>query len=138
MDTTMPWNSVIKDSADSMEFWGLELQEPAMLFMTTRGDAAPSLAYQQREQEEKLQGKGKGKKLHPKTVKGKYTTNQYGTDICYKSNRYQCVDNCQRAHQCEKCLGLHKISDCPQMKGTGKAKGKWKHRKADQAAQPSH
>ena len=68
----MPWNSVIKDSAASMEFWGLKLQEPAMLFMTTRGDAAPFLAYQEREQEEKLQGKGKGKKqLHPKTSQGK-------------------------------------------------------------------
>ena len=84
IDTTMPWNSMIKDSADTIEFWGLELQELAMLFMTTRGDTAPSLAYQQREQEDKAHGKGKGKKQpHSRMFKGRYTTNQQGNDICY-------------------------------------------------------
>ena len=54
----MPWNTVIRESADAMDFWATELQELALLYTATRADAVPSDAYQQREQLNPIKEKG--------------------------------------------------------------------------------
>ena len=50
VDAAMPWNFVIKESADSLEHWLHELQEPALLYAQVRDDPPPSFAHQQREE----------------------------------------------------------------------------------------
>ena len=139
VDVSMPWNTVIKESTDCLDFWLHELQEPALMYTAVRADEAPSWTHQQREL-----GKGNGGKRgdkggdkegsqggHPRKKRGSYTTNQDGKPICWMFSKNGCTDTCPRAHQCPTCLGPHKRSDCPrnwakggQKKGAkGKSKG---------------
>ena len=139
LDASKPWNAVFREAADSIEYWSAELQEPALLYETRRGDQAPSYTRQQDEQEPpriKRKGKGKGEKgkgrgYHPNWTGTFYRTNQRGEYICVNFNKHTCVDDCPRAHQCSYCLGPHPSTSCPkqanatkkQKKGGAKASG---------------
>ena len=135
MDDAKPWNTVIRESTDNLEFWTNELQELALLYSAARGEEAPSWTHQQRE----LLGKKGGGKYgkddkggHPRKVRGAYITNQYGQELCHRFNKDGCVHHCARAHQCPHCLGPHRLSECPRastkIKGKGGGKGKGKDR----------
>ena len=126
VDDAMPWNTVIKESTENMEFWLNELLGPALRYCSSRGDDAPPDAYQQREQ-----GKGKGKKGdmgkdggHPKQYKKVFKTNHNGKPICWKFNNGECGDGCYRDHQCSKCLGPHSAKNCDKAGAGGKTKTK--------------
>ena len=142
VDAAMPWNQVIKEATDNIEFWLQELQEPALLYAQAQNDQSQAGNYQQQYDYDDRKGKGKKRKNelagqgHPRMRQGKFTTNQHGTDICFKFNTRECVPNCQRAHQCQKCLGQHRALDCPKGKGKGKkGKGtKYSWESAEQAA----
>ena len=49
VEKDMQWNSVIKEAVDNLEYWTQELQEPALLFLSARGEVAPPWAHQQRD-----------------------------------------------------------------------------------------
>ena len=136
VDEAMPWNTVIKESTDNLDFWLHELQEPAMLYAQTRGDENPSWAHQQREHGAKTEKGRTGKGGHPRMLRGRYQTNQGGNAICFKFNHRTCEDNCPRSHQCEFCLGPHRGSNCSK-KDKGK-KGKGKAGKHGDARQEDH
>ena len=79
LDAEKPWNTVIRESTDNLEYWLQELQEPAMIYSSLRADTAPSYALQQHEQ---TQNKGGGKRGsnnggkggHPRCNRGVYST----------------------------------------------------------------
>ena len=119
LDQGKPWNSVLREAADSIEYWTQELQEPALLHAATRAVQAPSFVRQQSEQQEdepmpppdKKKGKGKGGK-HPRRSGTYYRTDKWGTAICVSFNRGFCNDKCKRAHLCSLCLGQHPSTKC--------------------------
>ena len=140
IDPLMPWNHVIKESAENLEFWLHELQEPALMYSQVRGDSTPSWVHQQRDE---LEQKGKGKRkggghdgTHPRKRQGKYTTNVKGMEICFKFNSNSCYPGCPRAHQCSNCLGRHAADDCSKGKGR-KGKGANAQKKGEQQAASS-
>ena len=45
IDRDMPWNSVIKEAADNLEYWTQELQEPAFIFMASRQEGRHRLGH---------------------------------------------------------------------------------------------
>ena len=133
LDAARPWNAVFREAADSIEYWAQELQEPALLYETRRGDQAPSYTRQQEEQKDvskfRRKGKGKGEKgkgkgSHPIWTGAFYKTNQKGEYICVNFNKHACVEECPRAHQCSYCLGQHSALNCPKSSNTGKKQKK--------------
>ena len=130
IDKGKPWNSVIREAADSMDYWNQELQEPALLYATTRAAQAPSYVRQQAEQQAEaphpisFKGKGKGKgrnksktepTKHPWRVGVYWRTNEKGEAICVSYNKGWCSsEDCKRAHQCSSCLGHHPHFQCGQ------------------------
>ena len=120
VDATMPWNSVIKESADNVEFWLNELQEPALLYGQAREDPGPPSRDWVRKGEK---GKGKGgQKGDPRG--NRYAVNESDVVICLNFNRETCrATDCKRAHQCNICLGPHPAAKCPKFKKNKKGKG---------------
>ena len=126
VEVDMPWNSVIKESADNLEFWLNELQEPALLYTQMRDDSATAPTDWPRKW-----SKGKGKE-GAKADQTKHLVNDKGQEICLKFNSKTCKWNeCTRAHVCNVCLGTHPSAECPRKKKGGK-KGKGK--KGDSAS----
>ena len=132
VETTMPWNSVIKESADNVEFWLNELQEPALLYAQVREDTSPHVRDWARKGD-----KGKGKGGHKGDPRGnRYAVNENDLVICLNYNRKGCrSSDCKRAHQCNVCLGQHPATDCPRFKkGTKKGKGAGGGKKGESAS----
>ena len=126
VEVDMPWNSVIKESADNLEFWLNELQEPALLYTQMRDDSTTAPTDWPRKW-----SKGKGKE-GAKADQTKHLVNDKGQEICFKFNNKTCKWNeCTRAHVCNLCLGAHPSAECPRKKKGGK-KGKGK--KGDSAS----
>ena len=136
LDAEKPWNTVIRESTDNLEYWLQELQEPAMIYSSLRADTAPSYALQQHEQ---TQNKGGGKRGsnnggkggHPRCNRGVHSTNHDGRELCYKLNKDGCAPGCHRAHQCQHCLGPHKVLDCPRANARAKRKASAKGKRKD-------
>ena len=120
VDATMPWNSVIKESADNVEFWLNELQEPALLYAQAREDPGSQTRDWGRKGE-----RNKGKGGQKGDLRGaRYAVNESDTVICLNFNRESCrTTECKRAHQCNNCLGHHPATKCPRFKKANK-KGK--------------
>ena len=66
--------------------------------------------------------------------KNAYRTNQSGKAICWKYNNVGCVDDCSRAHQCERCLGHHKATEYDRATKGGKTKSSKGKQKGSDAA----
>ena len=50
-NSEMPWDTVWREAAVNVDFWLREIQEPAMLYSSTRGETAPSWTSQQLDQQ---------------------------------------------------------------------------------------
>ena len=129
VEQSMPWNTVFKEAADSLEYWLLELQEPAMLLNQSLTDTAAAQPGQDDYQSGKGKGRGKNKRppptqAHPTRAGKHYTTDQRGRPICIKFNHGYCTEECPRAHQCALCLGPHAMQECKRGKGGGGKKSR--------------
>ena len=132
VDATMPWNSVIKESADNVEFWLNELQEPALLYAQVREDPGPQGRDWARKGE-----RSKGKGGHKGDTRGyRYSATESDLVICLNYNRKGCrYAECKRAHQCNICLGHHPAPECPRSKkASKKGKGAGGGKKGDSAS----
>ena len=132
VDGDMPWNSVIRESADNVEFWLNELQEPALLYTQIREELAAPVKEWPRKWEKG--GKGKGAPKSDQQVR--HTTNASGQELCINFNRTACKwAECNRAHQCFYCLGQHPGTECNRKRNLGKkGKGTGKSKKSDAAS----
>ena len=135
VDTTMPWNSVIKEAADNVEFWLAELQEPALLYAQAREDPGP----QERDWTRKGE-RNKGKGGYKGDTRGyRRPANEGDLEICFNYNRKGCrLTDCKRVHQCSNCLGHHPAPECPRFKkGNKKGKGAGGGKKGESASASS-
>ena len=122
VDQVMPWDTVIREAADNLEFWLSELQEPAMLYTQARDESAappPALGDAPRIRNNGTKGKGG----HPRRRGGRFISDGNGTEICNKFNWRDCDRGCGRAHICSVCLGEHPSADCTRVKKGKGGKG---------------
>ena len=136
VDVTMPWESILKESATNLEWWTREFQEPALLFTRERAEVAPSWVAQQlpeeRGEKRPWSGKGGGQggmQGHPRSNGGVYSTTRQGLGLCRQFQTNECMrTTCKFAHSCELCLGNHAKLNCTvggkaPPKGRGRGKG---------------
>ena len=134
----MPWESVFREAAINVEFWLRELQEPAMLYSSTRGETAPSWTSQRQDQQQHLQGQ----KRDSSALEGNLSAFSQG--VCNNYNLGKCTfKGCRRPHVCSVCHGNHPSFQCDKSsssttradKGKGKGKGKqYKKKKGEKGA----
>lgn len=127
-----PWNSVIKASACSSEFWDREFTKPAMLYQMNGPRSMPAFP-------SPPTGPGFGpgagstsardggqtsrkRPFDPQRKDGRYFKSRSGVNICFDWawNPDGCDnEKCKRemAHCCEFCRGPHRTIDCPQVPG---------------------
>ena len=117
-DASRPWETVLREAATNVEHWQRELQEPALLYTQSRGDAAPSWVKQQQEQ--------RGQKRDSNAMNDDAAEYQE-KEICKNWNRGKChFKNCPRLHVCETCRKTgHQAKDCK----VGKGNRHWKQGK---------
>ena len=142
----MPWDTILREVADSQAFWYKELLEPALLYERSSGAVAIPAhrvydhdvavhddtfalgSKRKRGNRAKVEAPGKGK--------GKGKNKNRAAELCYEWNRNAagCKDPCPqgRIHSCEGCrtLGVRSIncgcglSPPAAKKGKGSGKGK--------------
>ena len=100
-DQQAPWNTVLKEATENIEYWTRELAEPALIYTTTRGTQAPSWNTQQfpegevqRPKRDRSENNGQRHEIHKS---GAYTTNAQGRERCinYNQGKRQ-MRNCRR------------------------------------------
>ena len=148
LTTAKPWDWVWAEAAKDLEFWRIELEEPALLMLTRARSSAPSGPFAaagpaKRYALDDAGPAAKAQRFH--NVDGNiFKANRRGKRLCEEFNRGNCpsqpnVDTCPKnsgfMHQCSRCLGLsHGLSNCPRSdhpalkaKGSGKSdKGRGK------------
>ena len=148
LEAARPWDWVWSEAIKDLEFWRIELEEPALLMLTrgqrsspaTPGPAAGSV---KRFSASEIAPQAKSARYH--NVDGNvFKTNRKGTRLCEDYNRGSCPSApnsmaCPKhsgfSHQCSRCLEMsHTLVTCPRSdfpaakpggKG-GKSKGKGK------------
>ena len=122
VDQVMPWDSVIREAADNLEFWLSELQEPALLYTQAREEVAAQPPAPRDDQ--RIRNKGtKGKGSHPRRKGNRFSTDSHGKEMCNKYNWRDCDRDCGRSHVCGVCLGEHPSLDCTRFKKGKGGKG---------------
>ena len=124
----MPWESVIKESTNNVEYWMRELQEPA-LAARDRTDSNPSWVRPQLEDRGEKRPWDRTQKDGAKGDGGDKT----GVNPCRNFNVGKCTQGsiCRYAHVCAECGGDHPKIECtePAKNKGGKPKGKGKGKK---------
>jgi hypothetical protein len=146
MDQARPWDWVWAEACKDLEFWRVELEEPALLALTRSARSAPasmSVAGPQPGKRLAMEGNGPALKIaRVHAVDGNnFKANRKGRNLCMAFNRGECTQgtgtSCPRdsglAHQCSRCLdATHGANACPRSdfpaqkpnKPTGKGGGK--------------
>ena len=129
----MPWESIIKESTNIVEYWMREMQEPT-LANQERSEVAPSWVKQQQAEDRGIKriwvqrDKGSAKGQHGKRNIIWHTANRQGVELCrnYGNDTFKRGAECSWAHQCEMCLAEHAMQECTRNpeKGKGGKKGK--------------
>ena len=107
---SQPRETVFREAAVNVEFRQRELQEPALLYMQTRG---AELQQEERPLKRDNTWMDKG----PTDV---------SKEVCHNWNRGKCTNNkCPRMHVCSTCRnGSHKAVDCKEIGDKGSKKGR--------------
>ena len=143
----MPWNSVIKASANNREYWNREFEKPALMYSMQGAKATPAkptppgmIAVSPdapNPTAASSAGGDKKRSFDPQRKDGRYFKSRFGVNICYAWSRSKdgCSNTkCERgmAHVCEFCRQPHRTVDCPAVPGwdpttkTEKNKGRGK------------
>ena len=152
-DPDMPWDSVIRESAESKDFWDRELRDPGLVDLASRGgqraarstiaDAPPlpqSLAdrppRRPRGQPTNQVNDNDQDKFNKRDSDGNFKYSRSGVEICGKYGEGRCQDaicphvdptGTPRAHICFNCRQPHRGDECRQKKpgrgGKGRGRG---------------
>ncbi len=133
-NTAMPWDSVLKEAADSQDFWNRELMEPALTYARQRG-STPAPVHQVLAPVVEVATPPNAPR--PKRPRGERAPRtQPSEQICHAYSRFHngCQNPCPngRLHACEGCRtpGVRGIDCCYKPTANKRQKGGGKGKKA--------
>ena len=127
LDRSRPWDWVWGEAIRDLEYWRIELEEPALLMLTRRGSSAPpsSSSAAAPAKRTAIEDHGPALKVpRQHSVDGNvFRANRKGKRLCDDFNRGTCQsqpysDSCPKqqgyVHQCSRCLQPgHGLHNCP-------------------------
>ncbi len=134
-NTAMPWDSVLKEAADSQDFWNRELMEPALTYSRQRGSTPAPVHQVLTPVVEASAPPTAPREKRPRGDRATSRTN-VAQQICHAFSRFHngCQNPCPsgRLHACEGCRtpGVRGIDCCFKPSANKRAKGGGKGKKA--------